>query len=83
MRYLIDIIDTSNKPNIINQILNNQKTHNMKKYIVTFQVKGKAFNENNIDKMWFEGMTRKEIQARASVLARISNSKIVSIRLVK
>jgi hypothetical protein len=55
----------------------------MRKYIVTFQVKGKAFNEKNIDEMWFEGKTRKQIQARASLLARTSNSKIVSIRLVK
>jgi len=63
--------------------LTTQNTHNMRKYIVTFQVKGKAFNEKNIDEMWFEGKTRKQIQARASLLARTSNSKIVSIRWVK
>lgn len=55
----------------------------MKKYIVTFQIKGKAFNANNTEEMWFEGKTRKEIEARAILIARTSNSKIVSIRWVK
>lgn len=55
----------------------------MKKYIVTFQIKGKSFNESSTEEMWFEGKNRSEIEVRASLIARTNNSKIVSIRWVK
>ena len=83
MRYLIDIIDTSNEPNIINQILDKQKTRKMKKYIVTFQKKCCSFNANNIEEVWTSGTNIKDAEKKARSLSRLEGRRFVSIRAVK
>jgi hypothetical protein len=55
----------------------------MKNYIATFQVKGKAFNANDIETIWFSAKTRKDAENRARFHARQNGDRFISIRLVK
>ena len=82
MKYLIDIIDTSNEPNIINQILDNQNTHNMKQYIATFRVLNAAFNTNDIETMWISASTKAHATEKAKFYANEYGNKFISIRAV-
>jgi len=55
----------------------------MKNYIATFQIKGRAFNANDIETMWFSAKTRKDAESRARSYARQNGDRFISIYLVK
>jgi hypothetical protein len=55
----------------------------MKNYIATFQIKGRAFNANDIETMWFSAKTRKDAENHARSIARLQGNRFLSIRLVR
>lgn len=55
----------------------------MKNYIATFEIKGRAFNAQNTETMWFSADTRKDAEIKARRYARSCGDRFVSIRMVK
>lgn len=55
----------------------------MRNYIATFQIKGRSFNANDIETMWFSSKNRKDAENRARSIARQQGDKFVSIRWVR
>ena len=55
----------------------------MRNYIAIFQPKGRAFNANDIESMWFTAKTRKDAENHARSIARLQGDKFVSIRWVR